>query len=400
MNSQSIALISKDILMPDYLPVYGNKYWKTPNIDQLANKGTVFMRHYAAAPSTAMSFTSMFVGKYPYELDRKKYEHVKNYDKTPTLFDELRMQGYENHILWSNNYMTKALPYSRSFGGDKTIFHCLDINQPAGPHIKGLQVLERDDAKAVKTMQLIFKEIESLPKDRKIFLWIHLPHVILGRISYGDDIDLLDELIGFLRGHFSDSNIFITADHGNMNGQKGKWAYGFDVYEPAIRIPLIVPRINDISNISYPTSNIQLKEIILERNVSKKDYILSDSAYYGQLHRKLAIITTRFKYIYNKQDKTEELYDLQYDHNENINLLVEKVWDNDRKRYNNVREVYFYPYWIQSLTYLKTFREIRNSIWREGNKYEELLNKTVYYTKRAILRPYSAYRIHKKMNRK
>ena len=31
----------------------------TPNIDELAKKGTVFNRHYTAAASTAMAFTSM-----------------------------------------------------------------------------------------------------------------------------------------------------------------------------------------------------------------------------------------------------------------------------------------------------------------------------------------------------
>ena len=37
-----IILITKDVLRSDYLPVYGNKYWKTPNIDKLAEKGTIF----------------------------------------------------------------------------------------------------------------------------------------------------------------------------------------------------------------------------------------------------------------------------------------------------------------------------------------------------------------------
>ena len=45
-------LLSKDCMSCESLPIYGNKYWKTPNIDELANKGTVFRRHYAAGGST------------------------------------------------------------------------------------------------------------------------------------------------------------------------------------------------------------------------------------------------------------------------------------------------------------------------------------------------------------
>ena len=36
------VLITKDALRKDYLPSYGNKFWKTPNIDELASKGTIF----------------------------------------------------------------------------------------------------------------------------------------------------------------------------------------------------------------------------------------------------------------------------------------------------------------------------------------------------------------------
>ena len=54
-----IILISKDVLMKAYLTPYGNQYFEMPNLSELAQKGTVFNRHYTAAPSTAMAFTSM-----------------------------------------------------------------------------------------------------------------------------------------------------------------------------------------------------------------------------------------------------------------------------------------------------------------------------------------------------
>ncbi|MBR5605704.1 MAG: sulfatase-like hydrolase/transferase, partial [Verrucomicrobia bacterium] len=69
-----IVLVTKDAFGIMNLPIYGNQIWETPNIDELAHKGTVFMRHYTTAPSTGMAMTSMFTGKYPYELkERRKY---------------------------------------------------------------------------------------------------------------------------------------------------------------------------------------------------------------------------------------------------------------------------------------------------------------------------------------
>ena len=71
-------LLSKDCMSCESLPVYGNKYWKTPNIDELANKGTVFRRHYAAGGSTSMSLSAMLSGHYPYEFkSRKRYVKSK-----------------------------------------------------------------------------------------------------------------------------------------------------------------------------------------------------------------------------------------------------------------------------------------------------------------------------------
>lgn len=69
MTRDSIVLITKDALNRGYLPTYGNNYWrgKTPNIDYLAGKGNTFKSFYTAAPSTVMSYISMFTGSYPYD---------------------------------------------------------------------------------------------------------------------------------------------------------------------------------------------------------------------------------------------------------------------------------------------------------------------------------------------
>jgi len=65
MKTNSIILLTKDAFCTDYLPPYGNVYWagKTPNMDELASKGTIFTNYFTAAPSSAMSYLSMFTGK-------------------------------------------------------------------------------------------------------------------------------------------------------------------------------------------------------------------------------------------------------------------------------------------------------------------------------------------------
>ncbi len=375
-----VILVSKDAMLTSYLPTYGNQYWKTPNIDELAKKGTVFFRHYTAAPSTAMAFTSMFTGLFPYQLDRKDYTEVREYDQGTTLFDELSDRGYECHLLWSKNYIHMADKYSKCYGKNTIRHEAVDLNQSVGVHIPRADEqnhLVPDDGKTEKVMNYLGEVLDGIDETKKIFMWIHLPHVLLGRCGYGQDIDLFDEFIGMLRRKFGDEGIYVTADHGNMDGFRGKTTYGFDVYESAIRIPLIAPRITDSPTVDFPTSNVQLTEMILNGKVSKLPFVLSDSQYYAQPYRKLAIIHDNYKYIYNKLTRKEELYDVVYDPVEHINLLEDKLYDTDRNRYVNAEQVVFYPYRDRAREEYKAFREYFLSIWKTAGYWTEKKNYIV-----------------------
>lgn len=384
MNNH-IVLISKDTLLPEYLEPYGGLYWKTPNIQELALKGTIFMRHYTSAPSTAMSFTSMFTGLYPYQLERSNYTEVDGFTNSITLFDALEKRGYKCHLFWSKNYINMAEKFSKCFGKNTIHHEKFSFNQPAGPNVPlSEEGIKPNENTALNTYNLVIDEIDIIDRTKPIFLWLHLPHCLLGRAGYGQDIDLFDKVVGALRLRFGDESIFITADHGHMNGKKSKVCYGFDVYEEAINIPLITPRINNIKKIEYPTSNTQLIKIILDRNIEKKEYVLSDSAYYAQAHRKLSVIKDRYKYIYNKQTKMEELYDLQWDPDENNNILERFVYDNDRHCVIDKRQVVFYPFETNALKMYKDLQTVKDSIWRNGSFLLETKYKLIMIKIRII----------------
>lgn len=370
----NIVLISKDILMPQYLPTYGNTYWKTPNIDELAAKGTVFKRHYTAAPSTAMAFTAMFTGKYPHETGYATYREVQEYDGE-TLFDRLFENGYQCHLVWSRNYIKMAEKYSKCYGKHTVRHESIILNQSVGAHLaKGPSELTRNDSLLEETYAKLVTEIDAIDRSKPTFLWVHLPHVFLGRVSYGDDIDILDRFVGDMRKRFGDNGIFITADHGNMNGEKGKTCYGFDVYEPAIRIPLIAPRINNVQVIDQATSNTQLSDLILNKSVSFERFIISDSQYYAQPLRRTAVISGNYKLIYNKLEKKTELFDVVYDPHEDNNLLIDYVKDTDRASVVNKGQVVFYPYKAEAMQAYSELREKFDSFWKQADNKTEFTN--------------------------
>jgi len=368
---KKILLISKDVFMRGYLPVYGNKYYLTPNIDELANKGTVFLRHYTAAPSTAMAFTSMFTGLYAYQTDRKKYTEVSEW-VGETFFDKMYQQGYKCHVVWDQSYVYLAQRYSKCYGKNTVIHNTDFLTRKQPPHIKGQYDDMSFDKKAEDYCMLKLEELtKEIVSDDMVFMWIHLPHALMGRNAYGSDIDVVDRIVGMFRKYFDDDAIYITADHGHMNGSHGKYGYGFDVNEYAINIPLITPKISGLSFVDFPTSNTMLGDIIFG-NIPKADVIFSETAYYMQPHRKIAIIHDRYKYIYEKNTRNEYLYDVLWDPEENNNLMKTEIYDVDRKNSYSFTQRFFYPYWNSLKNEIEFLREKKDSIWKNAPFFIEL----------------------------
>ncbi len=391
---RNIIFISKDALNKHALPTYGNGFWKTPNIDQLARKGTVFHRHYTAAGSTAMAFTSMALGKYCYETGRKYYknEEALNGD---TLFDKLYDAGFDCHIVWDDTYTAFAKSHFRCEGVHTVIHSLHQIKQKESAHVKGtIDDMSFDEGETQIALDLIKKEFEDIKNstDKNVFIWCHLPHVMRGRQGYGSDIDVFDRVIGMARELFADEEIYISADHGHMNGWKDKYHYGYDVGEEAICIPLIAPRIQDRPTVDFPTSTLQMYDILFTHELKEPEYVLCETAYYAQPKRKIAIISGKYKYCYDKEAKREYLYDLDFDKEENHNLAYTEFYDTDRYLWYSTSQCFYYPYWEEAMERLTYFRNIKQSMWRNGTFLEELYNKLLqrakcYYTKIKLAKP-------------
>lgn len=367
-----ILLISKDVFKPDYLSCYGGIKHHTPNIDKLASTGTIFENFYTVAPSTSMAFTCMFAGLNPHELERKVYTEVKPFDQCSTVFDIMKETGHECHVIWDKGFVNKAWVFSKVYG--EATFHNLDIGQWLGPHRSGplRKIEKKDPLTIVGDLMRIIHDIRS-NESKPIFLWIHCPHVFKGCTGYGTDIHAFDIFVGLLSSVFDRKGIYLTADHGHMDTIKGFTGYGFHVYEPNIKIPLITPNHFNKSRIADVISNSQLKNIILDRSYNKQEFIYSDTTYYFQRHRKLMIRKGDYKYIYNKVNKSEELYDLKYDPHENTNLLLSEWFNKSRNNTFYLTEIFYYPRWEKAKeTYLELKQE-KDRIWRQGSWFKETL---------------------------
>lgn len=386
---KNIIFISKDALRCEALPVYGNKYWKTPNIDELAKKGTIFNRHYTAGGSTAMAFTAMSLGKYCFETDRKLYDGSENEENGHTLFDKLYDAGYDVNIAWDDSYTSFAKKHFKCEGNHTAIHSLKSIIPHHSPHITGqYDDLIFKNAETEKSIELIVELADKIAniKDKPIFLWLHLPHVFSGRNAYDSDIDIFDRIIGIFRERFDDDCIYISADHGHMNGHKNKFSYGYNVEESVMRIPFITPKFMGFDEINFITSNTQLAEIFGIEDFQPKDFVLCETAYYVQPCRSVAIVHNNYKLIYNKESKTYYLYDLQWDKAEELNLFYPEFYDTDRHVWFSLNQRFFYPYWEEALQEKEVLLKKMNEIWNNGTYFEELYQKILHRCKLLISR--------------
>lgn len=370
------VLLTKDCMSREALPCYNKRScWngKTPNIDALASKGTIFNKYYAAGGSTAMSMSAMLSGHYPSEfLSRSTYTQVLD-SEFPSIFDYYQENDYKCFVLWDRTWISWSDKYVGEFGNSSLVkWIGLDVDQPTDGHGPDVY-LKDDEVLKNKTLEEIYKAFSSIEVGDKTFIWIHLPHIIKGHSSYMSDMDSFDTIVGYARQLWGDDNIILSTDHGHMNMHKGIAGYGFDLYEQVVRIPLITPRINGLSECSQLMSNIDLPYILKNKKLPKhRDYVVSDTKYYAQPKRKLAIIGERFKLIYNSKGKVMELYDLDWDPLENYNILKRYHYDSDRHYTVYYDEHFYYPFKATAIEQMKIMEAELKRIWREPSRIQLL----------------------------
>ncbi|MBR3738814.1 MAG: hypothetical protein IKN26_08795, partial [Eubacterium sp.] len=82
------------------------------------------------------------------------------------------------------------------------------------------------------------------------------------------------------------------------------------------------------------------------------------------------VVGKRYKYIFNREDSSEELYDLKWDKEENHNILRESYYEKNRGSNVFVDELYFYPYKNKALKEYEKLKKIKNDIWVEPSSFE------------------------------
>ena len=331
-SKENYLLLTIDTVRADHLSLYGYKYQTSPFLDSLKNEAIVFKNAYSLVPLTFPSHITMLTGKTPFEtgifLNGQKLEENKEY--LPKIFKE---KGYK-----TAGFVSSAILNSMFGLGDGFEFFS-EVSPEKGEVIK--------ERSCKDTNAEIFKFLKQ--NKEPFFMWVHYfePHFpytppppydkefenpFVGEIRA--IVDCIKELFENLP---KKTNIIIASDHGEMLGEHGEEEHGVLLYEPAIKVPLIIlkkgakPGIRkefvSLDEIYSTFLNFLDKKNESLLNFKKEKPILSSSLYGREVLGFYPAYATIFNYkkLINYGNKEYLLFDLKEDPYEKNNIFSSEV---------------------------------------------------------------------------
>jgi arylsulfatase A-like enzyme len=270
----NVVLVTIDTLRYD-LGFAGYPRPVSPNLDALAKRSTVFERAYALASFTGRAIGPMLIGKYCSEA-RRQWGHFTQFAPEEIFVTErIKSAGIRTISVQGHHYFG-------AFGGLDSGFDVVDLG--AAPPKTASWAID-SGSNSDKLTDAAIKHLTEVPSGQRFFLWVHYldPHADYLRHddvpSFGGSArDLYDNEVAFTDKHvgrlfdfiakqsWADrTSVIVTSDHGEAFGEHKMWRHGVELWEPLVRVPLIVhvPG-NEPTRIGVRRSHIDIAPTIIE----------------------------------------------------------------------------------------------------------------------------------------
>jgi len=270
----NLVLITIDTVRADHIGCYGYKGIKTPNIDALAADGTRMERAYTPVPITLPSHAVMFTGTYPMKTGMHDFSGNTLGAEQQTLASVLKQHGYDTGAVVGSAVLDSRFGLNRGFD---FYYDHFDFSRLLETN---LDAMERPgNLVADEALQWFGKRT-----DKPFFFWMHLydPHHPYNPPSpyaeeyktapYDGEIAFADAQVGRVldilkkRGHYQNTLVVLTGDHGEGLGEHGETTHGFFIYNSTLHVPLIFkwPSAMKVRKISrVPVSLVDLMPTVL-----------------------------------------------------------------------------------------------------------------------------------------
>lgn len=244
----NILLISLDTTRADHLACYGHPFIETPNMDRLAEEGTLFLQCTSPIAVTLPSHSSILTGTYPVVHNARDNGTFILHEDNVTLGEALQAAGHATVGIVGTFILNREFGMAQGFDTFDDLYS--GIKRVDG-------VLEKTERYASDVVDLSIRRLTELSKDgRPFFMFTHFydPHQpyepperflkkymerYVGEIAYTDEelgrlFDALDDL-----GLTDNTLVVLTADHGEGRMQHGEETHATFLYDSTLLVPLI-----------------------------------------------------------------------------------------------------------------------------------------------------------------
>ncbi|MFO0981351.1 MAG: sulfatase [Planctomycetota bacterium] len=273
-RARGIVLITLDTTRADHLGVYGHAGGVSPSTDALAAESEVFEHAISPSSWTLPAHASLFTGKLPTahgaeyakngplllaaalpDEDLGEYR-ARGLDRGEvTLAERLRQAGYATHAVVAGPWLKRVFGLDAGFAtyDDQGINH---VNgRPANEVTDAAIAWLRQQASQPFFLFLNYYDAHAPylpPPAAKERFFDPLPAAAkqdsmqAANALYDAEIWFADQHVGrlfaFLKetGRWDDTLIVVTADHGDLLGEHGRFGHGRSVTQAEIHVPLII----------------------------------------------------------------------------------------------------------------------------------------------------------------
>ncbi len=261
----NVVIVSVDTLRADHVGCYGYERETTPNMDRVAEEGTLFEVVASASPWTLPSHVSMMTSLYPASHQCFLVGGAKLQKRITTFAEAVKNEGYTTHAITTILYLTSIYGFEQGFDalqalGSKTVaervtdraIRWLEAHKEEPFHLFVHYYDPHADYVPPEPYRSRFDPDYTGPIDgRSANFFDHqdrltqadLDHLIAlydGEIAYVDDqLGRLFEAMKRL-GLWENTVLVLTSDHGEEFKEHGYFGHGFTLYDEQLLVPLIV----------------------------------------------------------------------------------------------------------------------------------------------------------------
>jgi choline-sulfatase len=362
-SSGNVLLITLDTLRWDYLGCYGKQDIETPNLDRLASQGVRFERAVVQSPLTTPSHACMLTGQYPPIHRIRDVGGFVLDESIPTLAGLLSERGYQTAAFVAASVLHHRFGLDRGFD----VYNDDMTSDPDVERLPGVVAEVRGDTITARALEWL----DGRDRERNFFLWVHYydPHFPYDppaeyRARYPDDpyageVAFVDEQVGVLlarlesEGLDASTLVMAISDHGESLGEHGEQTHGVFLYDSTIRVPFLVSgpgirrnvveeqlvRSIDLMPTALEFAGVPVPEglagesllPLLREGLPVRIHYSFMETFYPQTQMRWSELfgaqTVRWKYILAP---TPELYDLQSQESETLNIIEQHPGESER----------------------------------------------------------------------